>query len=242
MVTKEHILDEIRRVAEAHDGKTPGRERFASETGIQQSDWIGRYWIRWGDAVAEAGFEPNRLVTAVPEGEMLERLTRLVRELGHLPLEVEIRMKARIDPTFPSHTTWGRWGGKAARDAKLLAYCRQKGYDDVVVLYGDLASDAGQQSIATVSKPDPTWVAGVVYLFKSGRFYKIGKTNSVGRRQYELTIQLPEQLRLVHSITTDDPDGIERYWHQRFRDKRQNGEWFALAPEDIRAFQRRKFM
>lgn len=83
---------------------------------------------------------------------------------------------------------------------------------------------------------------GFVYLLKSGRFYKIGKTNAVGRRERELAIQLPEKATVIHSIKTDDPTGIEEYWHKRFRDRRRNGEWFELEPSDIAAFRRRKFM
>jgi hypothetical protein len=72
-----------------------------------------------------------------------------------------------------------------------------------------------------VDKPE-TLIAGFVYLLKSGRHYKIGKTNAMGRRKYELAIQLPEKLRAIHSIKTDDPDGIEQYWHTD--DLRQKGE------------------
>jgi hypothetical protein len=83
---------------------------------------------------------------------------------------------------------------------------------------------------------------GYVYLVKMGRYYKIGMTNSVGRREYELNLQLPERAELVHVIPTDDPAGIEEYWHKRFAAKNTNGEWFSLDALDVAAFKRRKFM
>lgn len=83
---------------------------------------------------------------------------------------------------------------------------------------------------------------GYVYLMKSGRYYKLGLSNAPGRREYELAIQLPEKLATVHLIRTDDPVGIEAYWHKRFELKHKGGEWFDLASADIAAFKRRKFM
>jgi hypothetical protein len=75
---------------------------------------------------------------------------------------------------------------------------------------------------------------------KSGAHYKIGRTNSVGRRAYELAIQLPERLELLHPFETDDPVGIERYRHARFAEKRANGEWFKLTAADACARLRRR--
>ena len=45
---------------------------------------------------------------------------------------------------------------------------------------------------------------------------------------------------LIHKILTDDPYGVEEYWHKRFSAKAMKGEWFNLDPSDIVAFKRWK--
>ncbi len=53
---------------------------------------------------------------------------------------------------------------------------------------------------------------------------------------------MPYKTEEVHVISTDDPVGIEAYWHNRFREKRLEGEWFQLSAADVKAFQRRRVM
>ena len=55
---KQQILSEIRRTATANGGEPLGRLRFFNETGIKESDWLGKWWPRWSAVVEEAGFTP----------------------------------------------------------------------------------------------------------------------------------------------------------------------------------------
>lgn len=56
---KQYIIDEIRRTAEENNCTPLGVQRFPNETGINKSDWFPHYWLRWGDAIEEAGFSRN---------------------------------------------------------------------------------------------------------------------------------------------------------------------------------------
>lgn len=239
-MTKEHILAEIRRTAIANGGVSLGQARFSAETGIRYTDWHGKYWARFGDAVREAGFQANRMNAPYPDSELLEKLAALVRDLGKFPVAGELRLRARTDPSFPSHNVFHRLGNKAMIAAKLLNYALEHGYDDVASICSPLAVPPAE--VEEDRSVSGALQFGSVYLLKSGRYYKVGRTNSIGRRERELAIQLPERAVVVHSIKTDDPAGIENYWRARFQDRRKNGEWFELRADDIAAFKRRKFM
>jgi len=148
-----------------------------------------------------------------------------------------MKLFRRHDPTFPSSRTiykhfpqittlWRRLHEYAIAKpdmADIAAICRET-----------LGSDVPDER---ASGSD----LGSVYLIRWDKHYKIGKASNLERRVREIKISLPEAAEIVHAIKTDDPDGIEAYWHRRFNDRRVRGEWFALSVSDVAAFKRRRF-
>jgi len=241
MVERQHILDEIRRTAKENNGVPLGWRRFEQDTGIRYHDWFGRYWARWNDAVKEAGLSPNKFSqSASADDALLAKIAALTRTLQRFPTTGDMAVEKRNDPTFPNVRVLDRrFGTRARLREKTIEYAAARALDDIPALCGPIIHRNGSEAKSDEPK---TAIVGFVYLLKSGKHFKIGKTNAMGRREYELAIQLPEKLRTVHIIKTDDPNGIEEYWHKRFASKRGNGEWFALDLADVQAFKRRKFM
>ena len=123
---KNHIVHEIKRTAEENGGVPLGHARFERETGIKFSDWYGKYWARWGDAVAEAGYPPNKFNQAYEDEFVILKLINLIQELGKYPTAGELRLKVRQDKTYPAHTVFDRLGKKNDRIKKIIEYCRDK--------------------------------------------------------------------------------------------------------------------
>ena len=118
------IVCEIKRTAQENGGQPLGAKRFQDETGIKESNWFGKYWRNWGDALQEAGFRPNQLQTAYDEMALSKALVDLIRELGRFPVKADLLLKRRRDASFPSHNVFTRcFGPKRQRVAKLLQFC-----------------------------------------------------------------------------------------------------------------------
>ena len=244
-MNKQHILDEIRRTAAKNGGVPLGIDRFATETGIKASDWIGRFWARWGDAILEAGLTPNTLRPKADLDVLLSQLAAFMRELGRYPTVSEMRLRKRSDDAFPNHKVLERRGSRSELITQVLAFCRRTdGWTDVVAICESMAASAPPSTNSGSDGDDLE--TGYVYLalMRVGKEkrYKIGKADIVGRRTKQVAVNLPEDLELVHAIATDDAYGIEAYWHKRFEEKRRGGEWFVLTAADVKAFKRRKFM
>lgn len=120
----------------------------------------------------------------------------------------------------------------------MAAFCQENAeFEDVLPFCENgLANQSASEGGMRAGKVE----VGYVYLLRHGsrREYKIGRTNNPIRREGEIGVELPQKLEPIHVITTDDPAGIEAYWHRRFAEKRLKNEWFALTPIDVSAFKR----
>lgn len=242
MVTKDEILAAIKREAAANGGVPLGEKRFALAAGIPTHIWKGRYWARWSEALREAGLETRAWgpVGSLSDDALATILADLTRELGRFPTDPELRLRRRSDPSVPHAAVYrDRFGSVDAQRARVFDFAAaHDGYGDVAAL---LQPSLIRERPAA-KRNDAPLVAGSVYLFKSGEFHKVGRSNSVGRRAYEVGLQLPERVEVIHEIETDDPEGIEAYWHRRFAARRANGEWFRLTADDLVAFKRRCYV
>ncbi|MFA5554482.1 MAG: GIY-YIG nuclease family protein [Phycisphaerae bacterium] len=242
-MNKKHIIDEIIRAAKENNGKPLGVQKFERITGIKRSDWFGVYWTKWGDAIKEAGFKPNEFQSAYDQNKLIEYVITLIREIKKFPTTGEIRLKSHDTPEFPSHDVFSRRLGKKYEMAqKILDYCKSNsGYEDIIEIC-EKVLDSSEKPEREVDFEEAEPRFSYVYLMKSGQYYKIGKGDCVEKRNYEIGIKLPEELKIIHKIKTNHPFEAESYWHEVFKDKRKKGEWFNLSSSDVKDFSRRKFM
>jgi hypothetical protein len=235
---RQDILEKIRQIA-SETGEAPGQKRFATVTGVKDHVWRGKFWRGWGDALAEAGFSPKEWTVSYDEIDLLRKVADLAAKLQRFPSKVDLQLAASNDREFPSVTAIKRRWNMEELAIAVAGYCDNVGRQ----ADGDLArSYAASRPAVTVNHDDEaptgTVALGHVYMQRHGNDYKIGFTKSLNKRGRQIQIELPQEIELVHSILTDDPAGVEDYWHRRFAAKRTRGEWFKLTKADVAAFKK----
>lgn len=75
--------------------------------------------------------------------------------------------------------------------------------------------------------------SGYIYVLKAGPYYKIGKAGHISKRLATIEPALPFPVEVVHTIYNNNARALEAELHQRFDDKRTNGEWFELTAADL---------
>ncbi|MEP7286261.1 MAG: GIY-YIG nuclease family protein [Chloroflexota bacterium] len=86
---------------------------------------------------------------------------------------------------------------------------------------------------------------GFVYLITAHEIpgkYKIGITQNINKRIYDMSTVVPVTFRVLHLIECSNMRHAENTLHNMFSEKRLVGEWFALTYEDIEYIQSIKVM
>jgi hypothetical protein len=235
---KTRILNEIRRLAADNDGVAPGKAAFEKATGIKESAWKGRIWTKWSQIISELGFDQKDFTVAYETDLLFKKLRHCAAHFQKFPTYAEIMIFKQVDNDMPSASTFQK---------RFDRIGLRRDFKDWMLKQPDLSD----REIAIVSlidlEPSPLlnqesdFKNGYVYAIEFGAYYKIGRSNDIERRIKQINVALPEKGEIVHFIETDDPVGIEEYWHKRFDQYRENGEWFKLPAKELAAFKKRKF-
>ncbi|MGA3038169.1 MAG: hypothetical protein ABSE64_11880 [Vulcanimicrobiaceae bacterium] len=116
----------------------PGRGTFFAEADFTPYDLTRCGWVNWSDALAEAGYLPNALQSAIPDDVLLEHLARLTRQIGRFPTHNHVRVAGRMNPALPSLATFARLGSQDERQRILREWCMARAdYSDIIAILED---------------------------------------------------------------------------------------------------------
>src|SRR5205085_1814587 len=119
-------------------------------------------------------------------------IANLVSRLGRWPTEAELRLAKRSDPGVPAVKVVRRLEADADFMASLREHCART--PALVHVEGIIADRHRKHRAAAIPA---VATAGYVYMMRSGKRYKIGRTSSPTRRHREVRLDLPERTDLV---------------------------------------------
>src|SRR5438105_1289372 len=100
-MSRESVLREIKRTAEANRNVPLGERMFYSETRLTRRQLWSAGFPNYGSAVEAAGYERNAFKKAYSDDRLFEPLAKLTRKIGHYPTEGERHVARHEDSTFP---------------------------------------------------------------------------------------------------------------------------------------------
>ena len=167
MPSREFILSEIQRVYEKNN-RAPGMVVFERETGIRKPEWYGAHWRSWSAALVDAGFEPNEKQGKLSSDHILRQYAEFIRHLGRVPAEVDVRMHARDNESFPAHTTFSKhFGNKAPLLRALSAWVvEHEEFVDIANLLPDLEDKITEQEVDNfINYPSHVCIYAFVHIY-----------------------------------------------------------------------------
>lgn len=239
-MTKDAIMRRIRDLA-AERGGHVSFDVFVRETGIKDK-WLRHqeWWTGWNNLLSEIGIEPRKCgVPRTPQSRIAEAVAVFIEREGRWPTEDDLAREGKRDRSFPSLGVIRPLRKSGALAKLIIALGETSGQFAKASM---IARNHQTTEMDTVEIGPNERVKGYVYMLRSGRRYKIGKSTDPSRRYREVRLELPDETHQIHTVPTDDPTGIEEYWKDRFAGKRiRNTEFFALDARDVQAFRRRKY-
>jgi len=238
---KEHALEQLKYVAQILDTNVVSKSDFDAHATEIRAATVQKLFKGWKNALEAADLQRHsNYRDPISLEELAIDYLSAVREIQAIPTVVQMtRRSERGKNTFTRK--FGTYSEFKRQASEYLLSNAELSPDERKLLEIDLGAISrphSENEFDSEDVPKP----GYVYLFRSGKAHKIGLSKDLNRRERELKIQLPEKAIRIHVIKTDDMRGIERYWHNRFKHKRLNGEFFDLSSSDVAAFKRRKFM
>jgi Meiotically up-regulated gene 113 len=243
---RDEIVDLYRACTIKNENKPPHKKLFTEMCGVTEADVRRHFWRDgYTELAREAGVQPNLRNSRLDDNKVFEEYAKICLYIQKIPNSIQLAGAQRELGT-KTHSVDRRFKGGLdefqGRFRGWLENCPPN-LKAILEFDGWRKEESAQSG---VSDSSANIKEGYVYmgLLKLGseKRYKIGKSVFVERRNAEISLQLPENLQLIHAIRTDDAYGIEDYWHKRFAAKNTKGEWFVLSLGDIRAFKKRKFM
>lgn len=92
-----------------------------------------------------------------------------------------------------------------------------------------------------IGQPNDSVRGGYVYVLESAYGCKVGRTRDIPSRMRAFGVKLPIAYSIRLCAWFDDHYVAETRFHQLFRDKHINGEWFALEEADIELIRGRTY-
>src|SRR3990172_9399816 len=198
--SQKEIIDKYRELRTKIE-RRPTSKEFYSETGITKHVAEVAFGNQAFSKIQRAaGDEPHKFgIPGRSPDEFFQIYGNVIRDLKEVPTRAEWKRR-KAKPTADSYLRKLKVSWRQMPFAFQEWAIKQSGWEDVIQICKTHCMnlkqdpDESEESLPSV---------GYVYLMKSGKHYKIGKTNSVGRRQYELGTKLPEEAKTIHFIETD---------------------------------------
>jgi hypothetical protein len=105
---RDHILAQLRRLAESNGGEPVGERTFLADTRLTRRCLQIAGFPNYGAAVEAAGFARKTLQQAFTDDQLFQPLAQLTRERGRFPTTNERQVQRYKDSAFPGYDAYSR--------------------------------------------------------------------------------------------------------------------------------------